>query len=96
MYSRGVRDVPRETRPRKNARRPPRADNYDALESETAPQFMESETTPQFMESETVPQFMEVDEALEEPVTPTSRKRVRQLACSPAMNLTYILSGHLL
>jgi hypothetical protein len=81
VYSRGIRDVPvvvsdAPSRPkrRKNVGRLPRAENRDALQSETAPQPMD------------------VDETfwVEELVTPTSEKRVRQPVCHSSTNLTHL------
>ena len=81
VYSRGIRDVPVEVRAtasqakqRKRAGKRPRAENNDTLPSETA-------SRP-----------MDVDEAfwVEEPVMPTSKKRVRRPPCPSSMNLTYL------
>lgn len=80
-YSRGTRYVPVEVRPtasqlepRKRASKRPRAENNDTLQGGTAPQPMD------------------IDETFwaEEPVVPTSGKRVRQPAYPSVANLTYL------
>jgi hypothetical protein len=82
---RGTRYVPVEVsdmasppKPRKRASRQPRAERNDTLQHET----------PQH---ETPPQPMDIDETFwtEEPVMPTSEKKVRRPASSSSMNLTY-------
>ena len=79
MYSQGIRDVPVEVsatpsqpKRRKKSSRQPRAENKDALQGENTPKSMD------------------VDETFwpEEPVTPASEKKVRQLVYSSSTNLT--------
>ena len=83
VYSQGIRDVPVEvstaasqSRPRKKARRRRRAENNDKLQGETP--------------GETPPHPMDVDETfwVDEPVMPSSEKKVRQLICLSLANLT--------
>jgi hypothetical protein len=81
VYSRGIRDVPVEvgpmasrSKPRKKSGKQPTVEKDDVLQGETAPQPMD------------------VDESfwVEEPVMPTSEKKVRQPACPSSTNLMYL------
>ncbi len=81
MYSRGIRDVPVEVistahqlRSRKKGTRRPSAENDNMLQGEAAPHPMDVDETSW----------------AEEPVMPTSEKRVRQPACPFLANLTYL------
>ena len=79
VHSRGIRDVPvdvsaaaSQPRPRKKARRRPRAENNDKLQGETPPQPMDVDET-----------FW-----VDEQVMPSSEKKVRQPAWLSLANLT--------
>jgi hypothetical protein len=78
---RGIKDVPvvvsfgaSQPKPRKEASRLPRGEKNDPLQGEVAPQSMDIDGT-----------FW-----AEEPVMPTSEKRVRQHACPSSTSLTYL------